>query len=236
MTTGLTALSWGPDGWLDDIAKGALITLSLALSTLPFGIIVGFIVALGTRSKYKILSVASGMFTTAFRALPELLTLFLIFYGLQIGLQKVVNIVDPAIKVEINAFLSGMIALAVVFGAYAGEVFVAAFQAVPPGQYEGAYSLGLTGLQTNRFIIIPQLIRIALPGISNLWMVTLKDTALISTIGLTDLLRQATVAARVTKSAFLFFGVAGFLYLVMAVASSIVIYRIDKFVSRGHRN
>ena len=125
-----------------------------------------------------------------------------------------------------------MIALSLVFSSYASEVFLSAFRAIPRGQYEGGYSVGLSNGQTMRLVVLPQLVRIALPGLSNLWLILLKDTALVSAIGLADILRQTQIAARVTKEAFLFFGFACLVYLVLAIISSYGIGRIEKAVGR----
>jgi polar amino acid transport system permease protein len=227
-----TLLSWGPEGWLDDIAYGVFITVSLAAATLPLGLVIGFLVALAKQSNEPSLRLAGNIYTTIFRGLPELLTLFIIFYGAQIGIQQLMRLYDPTAAVEVNAFVSGMIALGVVFSSYASEVFLSAFRAIPKGQYEGGYSVGLSGWQTMRLVVLPQLIRIALPGLANLWLILLKDTALVSAIGLTDILRQAGVAARVTKHAFLFFGVAALIYLLLAIISSFGINAIERAVSR----
>lgn len=227
-----TLLSWGPQGWLDDIAYGVFVTVSLALATLPLGLAIGFFAALAKQSKEPSLRLAGDIYTTIFRGLPELLTLFVVFYGAQIGIQKVVQIFSPTATVEVNSFISGMIALGAVFSAYASEVFLSAFRAIPKGQYEGGYAVGLSNGQTMRLIVLPQLIRIALPGLANLWLILLKDTALVSAIGLTDILRQAGVAARVTKHAFLFFGVAALIYLLLAIASSFGINAIERAVGR----
>lgn len=231
MQSAWTLLSWGPQGWLDDIAYGVFITVSLALATLPIGLAIGFLVALAKQSEEASLRLAGNVYTTIFRGLPELLTLFLVFYGAQIGLQKLLQFVSPGATVEVNAFVSGMIALGVVFSSYSSEVFLSAFRAIPRGQYEGGYSIGLSQIQTMRFVVMPQLIRIALPGLANLWLILLKDTALVSAVGLSDILRQVGVAARVTKHAFLFFGLAGLIYLVLAIISSIGINAIERAVN-----
>ena len=232
MQSAWTLLSWGPQGWLDDIGYGVFVTVSLAVATLPVGLAIGFFVALAKQSPEPSLRIAGNIYTTIFRGLPELLTLFLVFYGAQIGLQKLIHLVDPEATVEVNSFVSGMVALGVVFSSYASEVFLSAFKAVPLGQYEGGYSIGLSKGQTIRLVVLPQLIRIALPGLANLWLILLKDTALVSAIGLSDILRQAGVAARVTKHAFLFFSVAALIYLVLAIISSIGIHAIERSVSR----
>ena len=225
-----TLLSWGPEGWLDDIFYGVFITVSLAVATLPVGLAIGFFVALAKQSQEPMLRLAGNIYTTIFRGLPELLTLFLVYYGVQIGLQNLVRLVQPGATIEVNSFVSGMVALGVVFSSYASEVFLSAFRAVPRGQYEGGYSIGLTGGQTMRLVVLPQLIRIALPGLANLWLILLKDTALVSAIGLSDILRQSGVAARVTREAFLFFGVAALIYLALAIISSIGIRAVERAV------
>ena len=227
-----TLLSWGPDGWSDNIFNGVLVTIALAVATLPVGLAIGFLIALAKQSKEPSLRLAGNLYTTIFRGLPELLTLFLVFFGAQIALQKLVQLFDPTGTVEVNAFVSGMIALGVVFSSYASEVFLSAFRAIPHGQYEGGYAVGLTKNQTMRLVILPQLIRIALPGLANLWLILLKDTALVSAVGLNDILREAGVAARVTKHAFLFFGYAALIYLVLAIISSFGINAIERAVGR----
>ena len=126
-----------------------------------------------------------------------------------------------------------MFALAVVFSSYASEVLLSAFRAIPRGQYEGGYALGISHFKVMRLIIMPQLIKIALPGLANLWMILLKDTALVSAIGLSDIVRQTGIAARVTKQAFLFYGIAFVLFLLLALAASIVINRIERFGAKS---
>lgn len=228
----LSLLSFGPEGWGDDIAYGVFVTVSLACATLPIGLFIGFMVAVAKQSAEPALRLAGNIYTTIFRGLPELLTLFLVFYGAQIGIQNVVRLFSPDTVVEVNSFVAGMIALGVVFSSYASEVFLSAFRAIPQGQYEGGYSIGLSKGKTMRLIILPQLIRIALPGLANLWLILLKDTALVSAIGLSDILRQSGIAARVTKEAFLFFGVACMIYLVLAIISSFGINAIERWVGK----
>ncbi len=195
----LTLISFGPEGWGDDIAAGVGITVSLALATLPLGLVLGFLIALAKQSPEPSMRLAANVYTTIFRGLPELLTLFLVYYGAQIGIQQLAQWLDPEATVEINSFIAGMVALGVVFSSYASEVFLSAFRAIPKGQYEGGFAVGLTRWQTLRLVILPQLIRLALPGLSNLWLILLKDTALVSVIGLSDIIRQTGISARFSK-------------------------------------
>lgn len=217
---GGTLVSCGAEGWGDEIASGFLVTLTLATATLPLGLLLGFFIALGKQSNEASLRLAMNIYTTIFRGLPELLTIFMIYFGLQIAVRQVSLMLGFKSSFEINTFVAGMIALALVFSAYASEVLSSAFKAIPVGQYEAGSSLGLRPGKTMRLIILPQLIRIALPGLGNLWMILLKDTALISVIGLGDILRQTGVAARITKEAFFFYGLACLLFLALAITSS----------------
>ncbi|MCX2696459.1 MULTISPECIES: ABC transporter permease [Ochrobactrum] len=229
-----TLLSFGPGGWGKSIAWGFVVTISLALATLPVGLVLGFIVALGKQSSERSMRLASNIYTTIFRGLPELLTLFLVYFGASLLLQQLLTFFNINANIEINAFVAGMIALGFVFSSYSSEVFLSAFRAIPRGQYEGGYAVGLSYWQTMRKVIFPQLIRIALPGLANLWLVLLKDTSLVSVITLSDILRQTSIAARVTKEPFLFFGVACLLYLGLAIISSYFINRIARWADASN--
>lgn len=226
-------LAFGDTGWSDEIARGFVVTTALALATLPFGLMIGFMLALTKQSQEETLRLAADIYTTIFRGLPELLTIFMVYFGLQIAIRQVSLALGFEQGLEINAFIAGMIALALVFSSYASEVFLSAFRAIPKGQYEAGHALGLSRWRTMRWIIAPQLVRIALPGLGNLWLILLKDTALISVVGLADIMRQAGIAARVTKEAFLFFSIACLLYLVLAILSSFVFGYIERAAKRA---
>lgn len=225
----LSLLSWGAEGWLDEIVRGVRVTVLLALATLPVGLVLGFLVALAKQSSEPTLRVAGNIYTTIFRGLPELLTLFLIYFGVALPL---FTRLFPNLGDQPTSFIAGLVALAFVFSSYASEVFLSAFRAIPRGQYEGGYAVGLPHGKTMRLIILPQLIRIALPGLSNLWLILLKDTSLVSAVGLSDIMRQTGIAAGVTKQAFMFFGFACLIYLVLAILSSFGISRIERWAGR----
>jgi polar amino acid transport system permease protein len=234
MSDQLSLLAFGPTGWGDEILAGAWLTIRLALATLPVGLVLGFLVALAKRSQSAVLRAFGESFSTIFRGLPELLTIFLVFFGGQIAMQAVVRIFSDA-TIEANGFVAGMLALGVVFAAYASEVFTAAFNGIPAGQWEGAKAIGLHRWHTMRLVILPQLIRFALPGLANLWLVLLKDTSLVSVIALDDLLRKTNVAVGTTKEPFLFYFTACMIYLAMSIVSSIGIVGIERWSDRGVR-
>ena len=223
-----TILSCGDTGWGDEIAFGFIVTALLAVCTLPIGLLLGFFLALAKQSEEKSLRLATDIYTTIFRGLPELLTLFIVYYGLQILAQQFMAAIGYDGPVEINAFVAGMIALALVFSAYCSEVLLSAFKAIPRGQYEAGDALGFHRGSTMRLIVLPQLVRIALPGLGNLWMALLKDTALVSIIGLSDTLRQTGLVVRNTKRAFEFYSLACILFLVLAMLSSLVFSAIER--------
>ncbi|WP_279483498.1 ABC transporter permease [Aureimonas sp. SK2] len=225
-------LAFGDTGWGDEIARGALVTVSLALATLPFGLLLGLALALAKRGEDPALRLSADIYTTIFRGLPELLTLFLVYYG---G-QNLLNAATAALGLgqwTLSSFVSGMVALGLVFAAYSSEVFLSAFRAIPNGQWEGARALGLPHRRILGLVILPQLLRISLPGLSNVWLNLLKDTALVSVIGLADIMRETGVAARVTREPFFFFGLACALYLVLTLISAVGLRRVELWTKRG---
>lgn len=226
-------LAYGDTGWGDEIISGLWTTVTLALATLPFGLLLGFFIALAKTSEDAALRAAANIYTTVFRGLPELLTLFIVFYGMPLLLNAVYGLWVEKPDLQINNFLAGMVALGTVFSAYAAEVFQSAFRGIARGQYEAGTALGLSWLRTLRLVVVPQLLRLALPGLANLWLILLKETALVSAIGLPDLLRQTGIAARVSKEAFLFFGIACLFYLALSIISSFGIHRIERWARRG---
>ncbi|MCB5200920.1 ABC transporter permease [Neorhizobium sp. T786] len=226
-------ISCGDSGWGDEIAFGVKVTITLAVATLPIGLLLGFLIALAAQSQDRMLRAAVGIYTTIFRGLPELLTLFIVYYGMQLLIQSVLSAFGINERIEINAFLAGMIALAVVFSSYSSEVLLSAFRAIPRGQYEAGDALGLHRSRTMILIVLPQLVRIALPGLGNLWMILLKDTSYVSIIGLADIIRQTGIAARVSKEAFFFYFLACMLYLALAVISSFGLSFIERWSRRG---
>ncbi|MEM6382468.1 MAG: ABC transporter permease [Pseudomonadota bacterium] len=229
----LGLLAWGADGWGDELAAGAWLTIRLALVTLPVGLALGLAVALAKQSDNDYVRAVGNIYTTVFRGLPELLTLFLIYNLLQIYANRIAQLVAPGSDFQISGFVAGVIALSVVFGAFSSEVFLGAIRAIPKGQGEAGRSLGLSPLQSFRLITLPQLWRLALPGLGNLWLVLIKDTSLVSVIALNDLLRQTQVAVGVTKEPFLFYLIACLIYLMFTLISQAGFGRLEARANRG---
>ena len=226
-------LLFGPDGWGALLLRGALVTIGLALTAVPFGFGGGLALAGLKLSRWRAMRALSEAYTTFFRGIPDLLALFIVYFGLQALLDHAREALGLASRLELSAFVAGVVALSVVVAAYSGEVWVAALQTVPPGQVEAARSLGLDRKRAFFLVVLPQLGRVALPGLGNVWTVLLKDTSLISTLAVTDLLRAASEASKNTTRPILFYGAAAAIYLVFSLASGVGQAALERRASRG---
>lgn len=233
------SLFFGATGWGPLLLKGALVTVMLAVTSAPFGFGAGLVLALLKLSPIAPVRLACGGFTNFFRGIPDLLALFLIYFGLQALLNWMAQRLGsafsiPAFSINVDAFVAGVIALAVVTAAYSSEVWIAALHAVPKGQTEAAAALGLSRKRAFLLVILPQLGRVALPGLGNLWTILVKDTSLISTLAVSDLLRAASEASRATLRPILFYSAAALLYLVFSIASGGVQAMLERRANRGY--
>jgi His/Glu/Gln/Arg/opine family amino acid ABC transporter permease subunit len=206
------------DGFIWQILLGTLVTLKLASCALFFGILFGLMGSLLESIRTPWLRYLAASVIFIIRGLPELLVLFFIYYGLTAFLSYVFNH-----YVDISAFSAGVTALALIFGAYASQVFRGAFLAIDQGQLDAGVALGLTRTQLIMRIQIPQAWRHALPGLGNLWLVLLKDTAIVTLIGLSDMMNQAKIAASTTHQPFTFYLIAAMLYLIITSISQKII-------------
>lgn len=231
MTEYLNLLSLEPGGWGAALLSGAVLTLQLALATLPFGLLLGLGLALAMNSDRAVASRAATVFVTIFRGLPELLTIFIIYYGIQL-LIKEASAAMQWQPFQVNGFIAGMVALGLVFGAFSSEVFLTAIRAVARGQHEAAFALGLSRRDQFRFVTAPQLWRVALPGLGNLWLVLLKETSLLSVIALSDLMRQTYLAVSNTKEPFFFYSVTCAIYLLFSITSGQVLALLERRANR----
>jgi len=232
----LSLLSFASGGWGSALLAGALVTIALALACVPIGLPLGLVVALAARSKNRWARAWATTFSTVFRGLPELLTLLIIYYGCQIAAQKILAAMGYPGEVAINTFVAAMIAFSLVFAAFSSEIWLAAFKTLPKGQYEAASALSLSRRTTFNRVLLPQLTRIALPGLFNNWLSLLKDTSLVSTISLVDLMRQTNLAVSVTKEPMLFYSVACFGYLLFSALSGHLFGFLERRFSRHQRS
>ena len=170
-------LLFGPNGWSSLLLKGAAVTILLAISTVPVGFGGGLLLAVCKSARSRIVRGFCEAYTTFFRGIPDLLALFIVYFGLQGLLDKISKLLPDGVHIELNAFLAGVIALGAVTAAYSSEVWLGALQSVPHGQREAALSLGLGRRKVFFLVLLPQLGRVALPGLGNVWTILLKDTS-----------------------------------------------------------
>ena len=220
-------------GFGDQLLQGAVITVELALSSLVVGLILGLLGASAKLSSIRSLQWIANAYTTIIRGIPELLTVLIIYFGATSVLMGIASLFGYEEYIEIGPFAAGVTALGLTFGAYATEVFRGALQSLPKGQHEAATALGMGTLRKFYRIVLPQVWRIALPGLGNLFLVLLKDTALVSVVGLDDIMRKANVAVSSTKEAFLFYSVAAVMYLILTIISMAVVHFMEQRASRG---
>jgi len=226
-------LLFGAQGWAGLLLRGALVTVGLSLATLPFGFGGGLVLALLRLSRWNWVRRACGVYVWFFRGIPDLLSLFLVYFGLQAVLNWAGQVLGLGWRPEMDAFSAGVVALSVVVAAYSSEVWLSAWAAVPAGQREAGRSLGLRPGVVFRQVVLPQMVRVALPGLGNVWMVLIKDTSLISTLAVMDLLRAASEASRATSRPMLFYFAAGAVYLVFALASGVGQSALERRAGRG---
>ncbi|WP_175652883.1 ABC transporter permease [Pseudomonas sp. Marseille-P9899] len=214
------------------LAAGTLVTVKLALSALCLGLVLGLLGALAKTSPLKPLRWIGGTYSTIVRGVPELLWVLFIYFG-SVTLMSQLGELLGMPGLELSAFAAGVIALGLCFGAYATEVFRGALLAIPKGHREAGMALGLSKGRIFSRLILPQMWRLALPGLGNLFMILMKDTALVSVIGLEEIMRQAQNGVTTSKEPFTFYLVAAFIYLGLTVLAMTGMHFMEKRAARG---
>ncbi|QHF04635.1 MULTISPECIES: ABC transporter permease [Pseudomonas syringae group] len=231
-TLGLSAFSLKGFGPL--LLQGTWMTVKLSVLSLFLSIVLGLIGASAKLSSSALLRVPAQVYTTLIRGVPDLVLMLLIFYSLQTWLTSLTDAMEWE-YIEINPFSAGVITLGFIYGAYFTETFRGAILSVPRGQVEAATAYGLTRGQRFRFVVFPQMMRYALPGIGNNWQVLLKATALVSIIGLADLVKASQDAGKSTYQLFYFLVLAALIYLAITSASNFALRWAERHYAAGSR-
>jgi histidine transport system permease protein len=229
---GLSALSLKGFGPL--LLQGTWMTVKLSVLSLLLAIALGLLGASAKLSKAAVLRVPAQIYTTLIRGVPDLVLMLLIFYSLQTWLTTLTEAMEWD-YIEIDPFSAGVITLGFIYGAYFTETFRGAILAVPRGQVEAATAYGLSRSQRLRLVVFPQMMRFALPGIGNNWQVVLKATALVSIIGLADLVKAAQDAGKSTYQLFYFLVLAALIYLVITSVSNFALRWAERRYAAGSR-
>lgn len=222
-------------GYGASLLAGASITLGVALASLVIAFVLGLAGAAAKLSGSRVARAIGSAYTTVIRAVPDLVLMLLVFYG---G-QTIVNLLAARWGfeegIDVNPFVAGVLTIGFIYGAYLTETFRGAMLAVPPGQREAAVAFGMTDAQAFIRIVGPQMLRHALAPLSNNWLVLIKSTAIVSVIGLTDLMQRAGQAAGSTREPFLFYGAVALIYLGFTSLSELVFGLLQRRLAIGVR-
>ena len=225
-------------GYYASILQGALLTVGVSLAALVVAILLGLTGAAAKLSGRTPLVWAATVYTTVVRGVPELVLMLLIFYGGTIGLNHLLEAMGSRRTVDINPFAAGVLTIGFIYGAYMTETFRGAILSIPRGQMEAAWAFGMGPLRTFVRITAPQMVRYALPGFTNNWLVLIKTTALVSLIGLHEMTYLAKQASAATREPFTFFLFAAALFLIYTSVSLWLLKKLDRRfslgVKRGH--
>jgi octopine/nopaline transport system permease protein len=227
-------LALGKTGWGDELFYATLMTVAVSITAMLIGFLFAAVFTPLKLSKHKSLNLIGNFYTTVIRGVPELLVIYLFFFGGSSAIMYVASIFGYFEYIEINAFTTGSLAIGIISGAYSTEVFRGAIQSIDKGQFEAAKVLGIGKFGQFYKIIMPQMLRLAIPNLSNVWQITLKDTSLISVTGLVEIMRQSYIAAGSTRDPLFFYSVAALLYLFLTFISMKLINRLELKYSKGY--
>lgn len=217
------------------LLEGFFLTIALGLLSFLLALIFGFGAALLSFSQKWILRTVVMLYTTLIRGIPDLVLIFLFFFGIQELLNWGTNLLERP-PIFLTPFISGVLTIGFYFGAFITETFRGAIKAIPRGQVEAGVAIGMPKMKIYRRIMFPQALRFALPGLSNNWLVLLKTTALVSLIGLHDLVFMTNNAGKATRLTFDFYMVAAIGFLLFTSASIWVINRLETKYSVGFKS
>ena len=226
-------LSFGQTGWGDELFYATLMTVAVSITAMLIGFFFALVFTPLKLSNNKFLNFIANSYTTVIRGVPELLVIYLFFFGGSGAIMYVASIFGYFEYIEINAFITGSVAIGIISGAYSTEVFRGAIKSIDKGQFEAAKVLGVSKFAQFYKIILPQMLRLAIPNLSNVWQITLKDTSLISVTGLVEIMRQSYIAAGSTRDPLFFYCFAAVLYLMLTFLSMKLINRLEVKYSRG---
>jgi polar amino acid transport system permease protein len=228
-------LAFGDAGYGDELAWGALVTLEIAVLAYALGLLIGMIGAVGKLSGSKLTKTILNGYTTLVRAVPELVLILILYFAGTAALNELLASLGYG-PVAINGFIAAVAVLGFVQGAYSTEVLRAAIQAIPFGQIEAARAYGMSSWLELKRIVIPAMLPFALPGLTNLWLIVTKETALLAVVGYSELAATTRQAAGTTKMYGTFFLVAGVIYLAVTLISQQGFSWLERRVRRGQRS
>lgn len=228
-------LGFGDQGWGTALLLAALLTVALTLCALLVGSVFGALVAAAKLSQRRSLRAVGELYSTVFRGIPELLVIYLFYFGGSTAITAIGQWFGAEGFIATPPFLVGALAVGMISGSYQAEVYRGAYLAVSKGELEAARAIGMPTLMMARRILMPQIFRLSLPGLGNVWQMSLKDSALVAVTGLAELMRTAQMAAGSTRHYFTFYIVGGVIYLVLTGLSNRAFNRAERHMGRSQR-
>ena len=219
-------------GYLPAILEGLGLTLRVSALSLAIACVFGLIGAAAKLSGSRTARWSAEVYTTVIRGMPELVLMLLIFYGGQIGINRLAES-QGWDYIDVPPFLAGVLTIGFIFGAYLTETFRGAILAVPKGQAEAGQAFALSRNMVWWRIVLPQMVRHAIPGFANNWLILLKASALVSIIGLDDMVHRAGLAAATTRAPFTFYVAVALIYLTLTSVSIFALSRLEARFSLG---
>jgi arginine/ornithine transport system permease protein len=215
------------------ILQGSVLTIGVSLCALVVSIVLGLLGAVAKLSGRPVLVSIASVYTTVIRGVPDLVVMLLVFYGGTIGLNHLLELSGSKATIDINPFAAGVLTLGFIYGAYMTETFRGAILSIPKGQMEAAWAFGMGPARAFLRITAPQMVRYALPGFTNNWLVLIKSTALVSLIGLKEMTYLSKQASAATRSPFVFFLFTAALFLVYTTISLYALRKLNARYSLG---
>ena len=215
------------------LLKGIIVTISLSVCSIVVAVLLGLAGAMASVSKSRLANRVASSYSTIVRGIPDLVFMLLLYNGGQVALNFLGSATGLWSYAELNQFVSGVIAIGFIFGAYMSETFRGAYMAIPAGMIEAGISVGMSRRVLFRHIIWPQLVRYALPGFTNNWLSLMKTTALVSVIGLEDIVYNGFAAGRATREPFTFMLIALGVYLLLTILSDVALRVLERRYTRG---
>ncbi|MFV0359738.1 ABC transporter permease [Tropicimonas sp.] len=228
-------MGFGPAGWGPALLTAALMTIAVAGTGYVIGSCLGMLLAWARISGGRLLRGFAGTYTTVLRGIPDLLVIYLFYFGGSILLTRMARGLGYEGFVDLPGFAAGSMAIGIVSAAQHAEVYRGAYRAVAVGEIEAGLAVGMSRLMLFRRIILPLTARHALPGMGNVWQITLKESALVSVTGVVELVRQAQIGAGSTRQPFYFFFASAVLFLVITWGSGLILNRAERHANRGVR-
>jgi len=222
------------EGYSQIILAGTWVTLKVSFLSLAVSFLIGLAGAVARLSANPILAWGAGLYTTLIRGIPALVLMLLLYFSVQMGLNRVTEHFGLQ-QIDIEPVSAAIMVLGFIFGAYFTETFRGAYLAVPRGQMEAALAIGMPWFRAFRRIQFPQMMRLALPGITNNWLVLVKTAGLVSLLGINDMVKIARQAGNATMRHFFFYGVVAAIFLIITSLSQIILAFLERRYGAGVR-